>query len=93
MYDRDIKSEFLKFYYYLGAFINSNHGHMTCINISEEGLFRVSGNRRVIDQLRLEYDQTGTANLSSVQDVSVVTSIFKMFFRELPDPLIPDQVL
>ena len=66
---------------------------MTYINISEEGLFRVSGNRRVIDQLRLEYDQTGTANLSSVQDVSVVTSIFKMFFRELPDPLIPDQVL
>ena len=53
----------------------------------------MSGNRRVIDQLRLEYDQTGTANLSSVQDVSVVTSIFKMFFRELPDPLIPDQVL
>ena len=52
----------------------------------------MSGNRRVIDQLRVEYDQHGTANLSTVQDVSVVTSIFKMFFRELPEPLIPDQV-
>lgn len=59
---------------------------------SEEGLFRVSGNRRLIELLRTEYDQSGTADLSSVQDVSVVTSVFKMFFRELPEPLIPDAV-
>ena len=52
----------------------------------------MSGNRRIIDQLRNEYDQFGTANLNAIQDISVVTSVFKMFFRELPDPLIADDV-
>ena len=43
----------------------------------------------MISFLRLEVDRDNYKTLDNTKDVSLVASALKLFFRELPDPLIP----
>uniref|UniRef100_UPI00358F1886 rho GTPase-activating protein 12-like n=1 Tax=Myxine glutinosa TaxID=7769 RepID=UPI00358F1886 len=54
-----------------------------------DGIYRVSGNLSVIQKLRFYVDHEEELDLSQSQweDIHVITGAFKMFFRELPDPL------
>jgi len=60
--------------------------------LTEEGIFRIGGNRRLIDHLKNEFDSFGHTKLNHNHEVSVIASLFKMFFRELPDPLVSNEV-
>ncbi|XP_023243022.1 protein FAM13B-like [Centruroides sculpturatus] len=56
---------------------------------ASNGLFRISGNARLIERLKLSFDQTGDAPLETEGDVASAAALLKLFLRELPDPLIP----
>lgn len=60
--------------------------------LSQEGLFRISGNARLIERLKLSFDQTGDAPLETEGDVASAAALLKLFLRELPDPLIPSSM-
>ncbi|XP_062511693.1 uncharacterized protein LOC134187556 isoform X2 [Corticium candelabrum] len=57
-----------------------------------EGVFRVSGNQKIVEKLKAEFDTRGDADLMIVQDVAAVASVLKHFLRELPVPLIPNEM-
>eukprot|EP01129_Flabellula_baltica_P014341 TRINITY_DN683_c0_g1_i2.p1 TRINITY_DN683_c0_g1~~TRINITY_DN683_c0_g1_i2.p1 ORF type:complete len:304 (+),score=60.42 TRINITY_DN683_c0_g1_i2:42-953(+) len=53
-----------------------------------EGIFRVPGNRMMIDVLRENYDSGGRPTLSDAS-VNDIASLTKEFFRSLPQPIVP----
>ncbi|SCV68009.1 BQ2448_130 [Microbotryum intermedium] len=54
------------------------------------GIYRISGENRVIQQLRQSLDRGGDpSSLLSKTDVHNVSGLLKLFLRELPEPLIP----
>lgn len=57
------------------------------------GLYRISGTSTQIQRLKSAFDRScETVDLSSEEnsgDVNNITSVLKLWFRELPDPLFP----
>ncbi|XP_056418521.1 rho GTPase-activating protein 9 isoform X2 [Hyla sarda] len=68
-----------------------------CIEAVEEkgldidGIYRVNGNLSIIQKLRFIVDREEKLDLNSPdwEDIHVITGALKMFFRELPEPIIP----
>lgn len=59
------------------------------LGLNEVGIYRLSGSKVVISQLRLAYDtRSSSADLSS-EDIHNVTGLLKLWLRELPEPVIP----
>lgn len=63
-----------------------------CISYIEKhllvvGLYRISGSKAAVDILRKSYGKPNFS-LASISDVHAVTSLLKLYFRELPEPLI-----
>ncbi|KAM4701678.1 rho GTPase-activating protein 9 isoform 2-T2 [Discoglossus pictus] len=56
-----------------------------------DGIYRVNGNLSIIQKLRFIVDREEKLDLNSSEweDIHVITGALKMFFRELPEPLIP----
>lgn len=67
-------------------FIESNSG------LTLEGLFRVSGNVKLVEKLKNSFDTFGDAPLESMGDVPSAAALIKLFLRELPEPVIPTNV-
>ncbi|XP_038648652.1 protein FAM13A isoform X3 [Scyliorhinus canicula] len=63
-------------------------GYLQEYGLEQEGLFRVNGNVKVVDQLRQRYDAGEKPDLVWEADVCSVASLLKLFLRELPDSLI-----
>ena len=67
--------------------------------LDQEGIFRINGNARVVDRIRASFDSHGDADLgvnSGVSgfngaDMTALASALKLFLRELPDGLIPEE--
>ncbi|XP_015680617.1 protein FAM13A-like, partial [Protobothrops mucrosquamatus] len=57
--------------------------------LEQEGLFRVNGNLKTVEQLRLKYEGGDQVDLAAEADVSAAASLLKLFLRELPDRVIP----
>ncbi|XP_044072758.1 rho GTPase-activating protein 9 isoform X4 [Siniperca chuatsi] len=59
--------------------------------LDTDGIYRVSGNLAVIQKLRFLVDHEEKLNLdeSDWDDIHVITGALKLFFRELPEPLVP----
>ncbi|XP_055365038.1 rho GTPase-activating protein 12 isoform X2 [Betta splendens] len=59
--------------------------------LDTDGIYRVSGNLAVIQKLRFLVNHEEKLNLDSSEweDIHVITGALKLFFRELPEPLVP----
>ncbi|KAJ3109449.1 Rho GTPase-activating protein 15 [Phlyctochytrium planicorne] len=58
--------------------------------ILSQGIYRLSGNTTTIQKLRSQFNQNEPVRLDSEDiDINVVSGLLKLFFRELPNPLIP----
>ena len=55
-----------------------------------EGIFRVPGDRALLNELRTAYDAGDRVDLATVRDPHAVASLLKMYLRDLPEPLIPE---
>ncbi|XP_072318709.1 protein FAM13A [Eucyclogobius newberryi] len=66
--------------------------HLRCHGLQQEGLFRVNGNVRAVENLKLRLERDEDVDLVSEADVSTVASLLKMFLRELPQALISPSV-
>ncbi|XP_050799953.1 protein FAM13A isoform X2 [Gopherus flavomarginatus] len=62
--------------------------YLTQHGLTQEGIFRVNGNMKMVDRLRLKYDQGEEVELAKDADVCSVASLLKLFLRELPDGVI-----
>ncbi|GFO47020.1 rho GTPase activating protein 32 [Plakobranchus ocellatus] len=83
-----------------------NSGHdvplllKSCTNIIEEygivhGIYRLSGITSNIQKLRLAFDEDRVPDLTEecyLQDIHSISSLLKMYFRELPNPLLTYQL-
>lgn len=62
--------------------------------ILQDGLYRASGNKVAIDELKRKLSESYTydSNLLVADDIHTITSLLKQFFRELSSPLIPQHI-
>jgi hypothetical protein len=56
--------------------------------VEREGIFRVSGNLNSIMELKQRFDRGEEIDLSQIPDPHTVSGVFKLWFRELPEPLL-----
>jgi RhoGAP domain len=62
-----------------------------CVGLDQEGIFRISGNLRTIEQLKTAFDNGSEVNFEEDEvDIMAVAGLLKLFLRELPDSLIPE---
>uniref|UniRef100_A0A8C5MDB4 Family with sequence similarity 13 member A n=1 Tax=Leptobrachium leishanense TaxID=445787 RepID=A0A8C5MDB4_9ANUR len=61
--------------------------------LTQEGLFRVNGNVKVVEQLRNKYENGEQVILADYRDVHSAASLLKMFLREMPDGIISMKVI
>ncbi|XP_009328098.1 PREDICTED: protein FAM13A [Pygoscelis adeliae] len=62
--------------------------YLTQHGITQEGLFRVNGSMKMVEQLRLQYERGEEVELVKDGDVYSAASLLKLFLRELPDGII-----
>uniref|UniRef100_A0A8C3RGS1 Family with sequence similarity 13 member A n=1 Tax=Cyanoderma ruficeps TaxID=181631 RepID=A0A8C3RGS1_9PASS len=62
--------------------------YLTEHGMTQEGLFRVNGSMKMVEQLRLQYDRGEEVELVRDGDVYSAASLLKLFLRELPDGII-----
>ncbi|XP_053778863.1 protein FAM13A isoform X2 [Desmodus rotundus] len=62
--------------------------YLTKNGLTQEGLFRVNGNRKVVEQLRLKFESGVPVQLGKDGDVCSAASLLKLFLRELPESVI-----
>uniref|UniRef100_H2U6B6 Chimerin 1 n=1 Tax=Takifugu rubripes TaxID=31033 RepID=H2U6B6_TAKRU len=62
-----------------------------CAGLQSEGLYRISGFSELIEDVKLAFDRDGEkADISTnaYEDINIITGALKLYFRELPIPLI-----
>ncbi|XP_019849875.1 PREDICTED: rho GTPase-activating protein 24-like [Amphimedon queenslandica] len=57
--------------------------------INETGIFRLPGQSSRVQALKDTYDCGSQLDISTTEDVHTVASLFKLYLRELPEPVIP----
>lgn len=56
------------------------------------GIYRISGQKLTINKMSAQMDKGNYVFENGEDDIHNVTSLLKKFFKELPDPLIPDSM-
>ncbi|KAJ3442376.1 rho/rac/cdc gtpase-activating protein [Anaeramoeba flamelloides] len=54
----------------------------------EEGIYRLSGSIRQRDRLKKRYNRGEEVSLDEVKDENTIASLIKLYFRELPEPIL-----
>lgn len=60
--------------------------------LHQEGLFRVNGNVRAVENLKQHLESGEDEDLPSVSDTCTVASLLKQYLRDLPEGLIDPKV-
>eukprot|EP01114_Cavostelium_apophysatum_P020661 TRINITY_DN6988_c0_g1_i1.p1 TRINITY_DN6988_c0_g1~~TRINITY_DN6988_c0_g1_i1.p1 ORF type:complete len:521 (+),score=110.03 TRINITY_DN6988_c0_g1_i1:157-1719(+) len=61
------------------------NGYIREFGMKEEGIFRLSGSMRSVQDLREAVDRGEQVDLSVILDQHVVSGLYKLYFRELPE--------
>ncbi|XP_068114792.1 protein FAM13C isoform X1 [Hyperolius riggenbachi] len=64
--------------------------YLTSYGLDHKGLFRINGSFKQVMALKAKYDAGETVDLSRDADIDTVSSLLKLFLRELPEGLIPE---
>lgn len=56
-----------------------------------EGLFRIPGDKKEIEQLRQSWDRGNRVEMATIQNPHTVTGLLKLFLRQLPEPLLTSE--
>uniref|UniRef100_A0AAA9SMS7 Family with sequence similarity 13 member A n=2 Tax=Bos TaxID=9903 RepID=A0AAA9SMS7_BOVIN len=70
------------------AIVGSIVEYLTMHGLTQEGLFRVNGNVKVVEQLRWKFESGVPVELGRDGDVCAAASLLKLFLRELPESVI-----
>jgi hypothetical protein len=59
--------------------------------LSSTGLYRVSGTNSRVQRVKAKFENADPNPISDedLSDINNITSVIKLWFRELPDPLLP----
>lgn len=68
--------------------LGQSHMQYIITGMTQEGLFRVNGSMKMVEQLRLQYERGEEVELVKDGDVYSAASLLKLFLRELPDGII-----
>jgi len=52
-----------------------------------EGIFRVGGPQKEVKELKMSFDKGNRPDLTPIKDVSTLSSLLKLFFAELDEPI------
>uniref|UniRef100_A0A6P8IJE2 Protein FAM13A-like isoform X3 n=1 Tax=Actinia tenebrosa TaxID=6105 RepID=A0A6P8IJE2_ACTTE len=66
--------------------------YLTKCGLRNEGIFRVSGNKKSVDMMKAAFDRDNDADLEEIGDVMGVAGLLKQYLRELPEPPIPQNL-
>ncbi|XP_044256769.1 ralA-binding protein 1 isoform X2 [Tribolium madens] len=66
--------------------------YVETVGISFEGIYKISGTKSKVLQIRKMYNQRGNINLNDY-DPPTVTSLVKTYLRDLPEPLFTNDLL
>lgn len=61
--------------------------------LSVEGIYRKSGTLGQVKELQDAFDENTNPKLSKYQDINVITSLLKLYLRELSTPLLSDDFI
>ncbi|GAN02985.1 hypothetical protein MAM1_0032d02435 [Mucor ambiguus] len=61
--------------------------------LSVEGIYRKSGTLGQVKELQDAFNENKNPKLSKYQDINVITSLLKLYFRELSTPLLSDDFI
>lgn len=69
-------------------FVHIAIGYIIHRGIATEGLFRLSGTKGVIEDLKNHIDEGEEPKFTAVEDLHNISGLLKMYLRELPQPLL-----
>jgi hypothetical protein len=69
-------------------FLSSALDFLETKGLDTQGIFRVSPPKSALDELKKKIDQGKPVDWNIIDDVHTVTGTFKLFLRELPQPLL-----
>ncbi|KAK9763715.1 hypothetical protein K7432_009367, partial [Basidiobolus ranarum] len=68
--------------------------YLDCNGLNEVGLYRVPGSTSAVTRLKAIFDEGNDMDLlDSHEDPNAAATLLKMYLRELPDPIIPQDLL
>lgn len=79
--------------YKVPAVITDTIEQLTKRGLKEEGIFRLGGSHAALQQYKARYNQGERPDLSKELDINNVSGILKMWFRELPESIFPQEAL
>lgn len=74
---------------YIPVFVHRCASFIREHGLREVGIFRLPGQSSRIQALKELYDQGSQNDFSDTEEIHSVSSLLKLYFRELPEPLIP----
>jgi len=66
--------------------------HVEEEGLDEEGIYRGNGNAKVMERLKCSFDKVGSAEFTNL-DIAAVAGLLKLFLREMPSSIIPDDMV
>ncbi|KAJ3451243.1 rho/rac/cdc gtpase-activating protein [Anaeramoeba flamelloides] len=59
--------------------------------VDQEGIYRLSGSMLQMGELKEKFNRGEKVNLETVRDENTVGSLMKLYFRELPEPILTEK--
>jgi hypothetical protein len=72
----------------LPAIVQQSILYLNAKGLKEEGIYRIPGSTTQVNTLKAQYNSGQRVNLDEILEPSTVAGTLKLYFRELPEPLL-----